>query len=244
MRRERTGSDERIAVPESEHWKFAYPGFRQAWADGNLERMNAWTPDEDLADEYDPNWKAPTDGIDEIEQTDPELADTLRWIAAEATRRYHEETHARTPALLQPEEATDSYCETVVWHRPAGYGPESMAVGGRLATSTAGWERPPTAAEFHEAVREKAPNARQRAILRVFLTEATEDEWIQGWAERAFTWRAILRHAHAIARVPDAVVGTINAFARTERDQQRRAFEAEYIDKAWRAVEQQRGSQV
>lgn len=244
MRRKRTASSARTAVPESEHWKFAYPGFRQAWADGNVEGMNAWTTDDDLASEYDPNWKAPIDGIDKIEQANPELADTLRWIAAEATRRYHEETHARTPALLRPEEATDTYCETAAWHRPAGYGPDSISVGGRLASSTAGWERPPTGAEFHEAAQQRAPNARQRAILRVFLTEATEDEWIQAWTERAFTWRAILRHAHAIARVPDAIVGTINAFARAERDPQRRAFEAEYIDKAWRTIEQQRESRA
>lgn len=244
MSGEKVRIDERIAVPESDHWKFAYPGFRQAWADGNMERMKTWTPDDDLASEYDPNWTAPTDGIDEVEETDAELAETLRWNASEATRRYHEETHRRAPALLRPEDASHGYCGTVAWHRPAGYGPESRAVGGRLATSTAGWENPPTAAEFHEAVHEKAPNARQRAILRCFLTEATDDEWLDAWAERAFTWRAILRHAHSIARVPDTVIGTINAFARAGTDKEGQAFEAEYIDKTWRTVEEQRGCRL
>ena len=128
-RRERVRIDERIAVPESDHWKFAYPGFRQAWADGNIERVNAWTPDDDLASEYDPTWTAPTDGIDEVEDTDAELAETLRWSASEATRRYQEETHRRAPALVRPEDASNGYCGTVAWHRRDAY---DLGVAARL----------------------------------------------------------------------------------------------------------------
>ena len=234
----------RPAVPRDEHWKFAYNSFRRAWSRGDVKAMRAWTLESETASRYDPNWHARTDDLEEIGRTDPELASILLWAANETTRRYHEERDDLAPALIQPEQASDWYCGTVVWHRPREYGPDSPAVRGGLATSTAGWQSEPTGREFYDAARASEPTGRQRAILYTFLAEATGTEWQDAWGERAFRWRDMIRHAHDIALPPDELIPMINAMATSGMTAERRAFEREHIDEPWRRIEAARGCPI
>ena len=96
-------------------------------------------------------------------------------------------------------------------------GPNSRTVRWRFFSSCAGWPRPPTPAEFHEAIRTATPDRRQRAVLRAWLTEATNREITRAWMEEAYTWPMLVAAIHRIGYRRNALNHYLNGFARTRR---------------------------
>ena len=79
---------------------------------------------------------------------------------------------------------------------PEKTGPNSAAVSSRIAKSCAGWTRPPTAAEFYEAVHAPEPTERQAGIVGMWICEATMDEILLACAEEAYTLRKLIKAIH------------------------------------------------
>ena len=81
--------------------------------------------------------------------------------------------------------------------------------------SCAGWNEQPTAEEFHEAVHAKAPTERQQTIVYTWGLEATPFELIHAWAERAYSWRALVTALQKAGFDVYPRIRLINDFART-----------------------------
>lgn len=96
-------------------------------------------------------------------------------------------------------------------------GRNSRTVRWRFCSSCAGWPRPPTPAEFHEAVRAANPDRRQRAVLRTWLIEATNREIARVWIEEAYTWPMLVAAIHRIRYHRNALNYYLNGFARVRR---------------------------
>lgn len=96
-------------------------------------------------------------------------------------------------------------------------GRNSRTVRWRFYTSCAGWPSPPTPVEFHEAVRAPDPDRRQRAVLRAWLTEATNREIVRAWIEEAYTWPMLVAAIHRIRYRRNALNYYLNGFARPQR---------------------------
>ena len=78
----------------------------------------------------------------------------------------------------------------------AGTGRHAAAVHRRIMSSCAGWKRRPTTEEFYEAVRATRPTVRQQAIVDMWAREATFQELLEAWAQRAYTDRQLVRALH------------------------------------------------
>lgn len=75
-------------------------------------------------------------------------------------------------------------------------GRRSHAVEWRITRSCCGWQRPPTTAEFYDALHTNAPDDRQKSIIFMWGTEATFTELFEAWAQRAYTFRDLVRALH------------------------------------------------
>ena len=93
-------------------------------------------------------------------------------------------------------------------------GPDSRTVYWRFFSSCAGWPRPPTPREFYTAIREENPDRRQRAVLRIWLREATNSEILRGWIEEAYTWPMLVAAIHRIGYHRNDLNCYLNGFAR------------------------------
>ena len=98
--------------------------------------------------------------------------------------------------VLPPEAFDDTYAEPDPRFRSGGRGPECDGIAGLLAGRCAGWPQPPTARELYDAMRAKARTARQKAIVRVLITEGTADTVALGYLDGAYTWRQLARAMH------------------------------------------------
>ena len=96
-------------------------------------------------------------------------------------------------------------------------GRNSRTVRWRFRSSCAGWPRPPTPAEFYEAIRAANPDRRQRVVLRAWFTEATDREMAQAWIEEAYTWPMLVAAIHRIRYHRNALNYYLNGFARAQR---------------------------
>ncbi len=126
------------------------------------------------------------------------------WVQAELARRMRVENTGRHVPLLPPERFSDEYSRADPrFNEPRGA--NAGAIAGLLAGSCCGWGRRPSAAEFHDAVREAEPSQRQRAIINVLITEASNDSIALAYLQGAFTWRqlatAMLRHGNYSPRL-------------------------------------------
>ena len=126
------------------------------------------------------------------------------WVQAELARRMRVENPRRHVALLPPERFSDEYSPADPrFNEPRGA--NAGAITGLLAGSCCGWGRKPSAAEFHDAVRETEPTPRQRAIINVLITEASNDTIALAYLQGAFTWRqlatAMRRHGNYSPRL-------------------------------------------
>ena len=148
----------------------------------------------------------------------------LEWARVESARRCREETPARR-RLLAPAWAfgDDERCDAETGE-PIGR--DAAAVCAVFARSTAGWEGPPSAGEFYVAIRARLPNARQRAVINVFLDEASVWQFQQALMQGAFTLRQLARAIHARRQYPPRVVFMLNRKARVLRDGGRLSWNA------------------
>lgn len=120
----------------------------------------------------------------------PGYADPDR-VRQEAERRRKEEDRWAPATLLPPEAFSDAEATPRDFPRlckpGAGTGRHAAAVHRRIMSSCAGWRRRPTAKEFYEAVRATRPTVRQQAIVDMWGREATFQELLEAWAQRAPT---------------------------------------------------------
>jgi len=118
-------------------------------------------------------------------------------VRQEAERRRDEEDRWAPATLLPPEAFSDAEATPRDFQRlcepGAGTGRHAAAVHRRILSSCAGWRRRPTAEEFYEAVRATRPTVRQQAIVDMWGREATFQELLEAWAERAYTDRQLVR---------------------------------------------------
>ena len=75
-------------------------------------------------------------------------------------------------------------------------GQNARAVRARIATSARGWVQPPTAGEFHGALRAERPTDRQFAIVALWAQEAGPREMLMAWVQRAYSWRTMVDALH------------------------------------------------
>lgn len=92
-----------------------------------------------------------------------------------------------------------------------GRGCESGTVKTRLARACAGWETPPTSAEFHAALRSDEPDGRQLAIVRTWAAEADGRDVMGAWCEQAFTLRELVAALHRSGASVCKAAGMLNA---------------------------------
>ncbi len=80
--------------------------------------------------------------------------------------------------------------------RPEELGRGSRTVKFRPARSCAGWVDPPRPEEFHDALRAERPTDRQALILRVWLSEGTDEDFIFAWMEGVYSFRQLVAAVH------------------------------------------------
>ena len=154
-------------------------------------------PDEGNRPREDPGW------ID-IEITSPRL---LKMIEKDGG------LYVAFPMLLPPERfsetraTADTKAKLKTPNRLDDTGANSATVRRLLSRSCCGWRKPPTAAEFHEALHSDPPTSRQTAILETWAAEADDSELLRAWAEDAYTFRQLARalHRSGIQRSPMSV---------------------------------------
>ena len=107
------------------------------------------------------------------------------------------------PEVLAPPEAFDDRRPDNAFrkrwhprHDPSQIGPASRAVRGRLASSCSGWVTKPTSQEFYDAIRANTPTEREVAIIHTWISEGQREEFIEAWAEGAYSWRQLAQAIH------------------------------------------------
>lgn len=79
---------------------------------------------------------------------------------------------------------------------PCRTGPHARVLAGRVASSTAGWVEPPSGQELYHALHARTPTSRQKALVSMWVKEATDAELIEGWVEKAYTPRVLVAAMH------------------------------------------------
>ena len=109
----------------------------------------------------------------------------------------------KTNTTLAPPEAFDTEksnaeirAECGLTTPPEETGPHSWTVQKRIARSCAGWPEPPTAEEFHDALRAQKPTRRQQNLISMWMLEASNEDVILAWAEEAYTIRELVAAVH------------------------------------------------
>lgn len=95
--------------------------------------------------------------------------------------------------VLPPERFSDEYAAPDARFEGEGRGPECDAIRGLIAGACSGWTQPPTAAEFHAAMRAQRPDERQLVVAGSLLREASNDTLALAYLQGAFTWRQAAR---------------------------------------------------
>jgi len=119
-------------------------------------------------------------------------------------KRFHRDAE---PEILAPPEAfSDRASDDSIRSRylvgcdPTLIGRRSRTVLHRITSSCAGWPRSPTTEEFYDAIRAAEPDERQRAIIWMWMTEATNDQIVLAWAEGVYTLRDLVSAIHRTGR--------------------------------------------
>ena len=90
---------------------------------------------------------------------------------------------------------------------------DSETVRLRMCSSCAGWPERPQPAELYAAIRAENPAARERAILRMWVTETDWTELIRAWAERVYTLRELVAALHRAGIARSRHSRTLNRWA-------------------------------
>ena len=152
-----------------------------------------------------------------------------RRVEKELERRRSAEAIPRQCPLRPPEafsadpappEALERLCPGT---DPAETGRRARAVAARIGSSCAGWAKPPTPAEFYDAVRAEEPSERQKALVLMWVSEATTHEIMAAWAQHAYTFRQLARAAARAGLTYPAPIEQLNYIATPypERDEPR-----------------------
>ena len=140
-------------------------------------------------------------------------AEVLRWAEAETARRLREESEQPEDVVLLPADRfSDDYAPADA-EVPGPKGRKSSVITDLLAGACSGWKQRPDAAEFYEAMRVAAPNARQRAIAGVLINEGTPDQVLLAQLQGAFTWRQLVRSMHQVEHYEPALARYVNLWA-------------------------------
>lgn len=146
-------------------------------------------------------------------------ADPGQRVDEELERRRRTETLPRRCTLSPaeafsadpaPPEALERLCPGI---DPAETGRRARAVAARIGSSCAGWAKPPTPAEFYDAVRAEEPSERQKAIVLMWVSEATTHEIMAAWAQHAYTFRQLARAAARAGLTYPASIQQLNYIA-------------------------------
>ena len=112
------------------------------------------------------------------------------------------------------ETATDEDRERLLGPEQSGRsGADSETVRLRMCSSCAGWPERPEPAELFAAIRAENPTARERAILRMWVTETDWTELIRAWAERVYTLRELAAALHRAGVARSRHSRTLNRWA-------------------------------
>ena len=157
------------------------------------------------------------------DDTGPRQTVAWAWSKDETRRRQLRAT--ATPVLAPIETFPDEYSTIHELARinpdadPDATGPRSRTIRGLLCGACAGWKKPPTSLELHEAMSAMYtgdPTRRQRSIAALLVNEASFDELLNAHLEGAFTWRQLAVAAHLQNHAPPARIHQINAFRTPE----------------------------
>ena len=123
------------------------------------------------------------------------------------------------PETLLPAEAFSdrragetAFCRLCAPEAPRGR--DARAVHRRIMSSCAGWKERPTATEFYDAIRANEPTDRQKAIIRMWGTEATLEDLVGARAQHAYTFRQLMRALRRAGFTCGSRIRTINRWAR------------------------------
>lgn len=85
---------------------------------------------------------------------------------------------------------------------------QSTALVFRISSSCAGHAQPPTPTELHDAFHTETPTTRSRALLRMWMTEASANDVIDAWRDHCYTWRelTVACHRHGIRHAVNAPI--------------------------------------
>ena len=139
-------------------------------------------------------------------------------IVAEIARRRLENDQWSPERLLPAEAFSDRLAGETAFRGlcapETARGRDAWAVHRRIMSSCAGWRQRPTAAEFYAAIRANEPTDRQQAIIRMWGAEATLEDLVEAWAQRAYTFRQLVRALHRAGFTRGPRIRTINRWAR------------------------------
>ena len=129
-------------------------------------------------------------------------AERQKWWREERERREQYEDPRRR-AILKPADAFDDRRPTAALRAECGIerradelGRRSRTVARRIASSCAGWAKPPAAAEFYDALRAAQPTRRQQSLVAMWAREATDAELLMAWMEEVYTDRELVAAIH------------------------------------------------
>ena len=117
-------------------------------------------------------------------------------------------------SVLPPERFSDQYAEPDPRFPNEGRGPESEAIQGLIAGACCGWKKPPTAAEFYDAMRAETPTEHQEIVAGALIREASNDTLALAYLQGAFTWRQVARMLERIGAYSSSRARYVNRHGR------------------------------
>lgn len=105
-------------------------------------------------------------------------------------------------------------------------GRESSTVNLVFMSRCCGYQDPPTAGELYEAMRRDKPTERDLQILRAWIVEATERQWLLAWTEQAYSWRMLARAVKLSSEPCWTRIRNLNTFT----------IKPELVPREWRPI--------
>ncbi len=141
----------------------------------------------------------------------------------EVNRRKREREYQRTCKLLPPEHFSDEPAPPETLYQlfpqtrrhpfdPTRVGRRSQAVAARIATSCCGWPVKPTPDEFYDAIRNPRPSDREKALILMWIKEATMPEIMRAWSQQVYTWRQLVAALHRVEYSYSPRIAIINGW--------------------------------
>ena len=81
-------------------------------------------------------------------------------------------------------------------HHLNAAGPNSRALKFHIASACSGYATPPTSAELYDAFHTATPTPRSEMLIRMWMNEASENDFFDAWREGCYSWRDIAQACH------------------------------------------------